>query len=481
MSTRKTDERLLSGWGLTNATRSHTVAVYPDDGPLQLFNRTEVVSCESGGRGALARGLGRAYNDAAQNSGGTVLMAADTDSGFTFDREHGVVVARGGTTIAQIIEAATPLGWFVPVTPGTRYVTIGGAIAADVHGKNHHGHGSIGQHITTLTLDAPTGRHVLTPDLHHDQFWATVGGLGLTGVIREATIQLLRIESPLMCVHTKRAANLDDLLAYLSDDASTYSVAWVDSSAAGRHLGRSVITTGEHATAERVASEQRKSRRGGDRSFAVPRLPRSLVTPLTARVFNELTFRVAPSERVDELQTISRFFHPLDGVGHWNRFYGPRGFVQWQCALPLDQHAVLARVLEALNQSHHISPVTVLKRFGSGTPAPLSFPIPGWTLALDVPVSDRLGEVLDCLDTMVVEAGGRLYLAKDGRMRRELVPAMYPRLGEWRAWRDTLDPDRQMQSDLARRLDLLGDGPNSQPLAPPASSVKHPMEKDLPQ
>ena len=443
-------QQVLTGWGSTNPTRATTVALPPNQ-------MTSTITAENAARGArrgiLARGLGRAYNDAAQNAGGLVFCLAGVDVGVDLDKETGVAIVRGGTSIGQIIDASVPHGWFVPVTPGTRHVTIGGAVAADIHGKNHHRHGSIGEHIIGLTLDSPTGRHSLSPKDNADQFFATVGGLGLTGVIRDVTIQLIRIESPLMWARTFRAAGLDDLLTYLSHDDATYSVAWVDGSATGRHLGRAVITTGEHASSAQLQKRNRSLFKGlvGGSALTIPFLPITAVRPISATVFNELTFHSSSQHRHDALQSIGRFFHPLDSVQNWNRLYGPHGFVQWQCAVPSEKSEVIGRVLETLTTNRLVSPVTVLKRFGRASPAPLSFPIPGWTLALDLPVTDNLRGVLDKLDDMVVRANGRLYLAKDGRMSPHLLPNMYPRLNEWRAWRDVLDPEHDGKTPRARR------------------------------
>jgi decaprenylphospho-beta-D-ribofuranose 2-oxidase len=229
-----------------------------------------------------------------------------------------------------------------------------------------------------------------------------------------------------------------------------YSVAWIDCLARGRNLGRSILTRGDFAD-------------DGDLSYdasvivdAPPVFPSGLVNPWTVRLFNEAWYRKAPRHRVGERQTIPQFFHPLDGVGHWNRLYGPRGFLQWQCVVPFGAEETLRRTIERLSAAGAGSPVTVLKRFGPADPGPLSFPAPGWTLALDLAVVPGLNELLDELDDDIVGAGGRLYLAKDSRVRRELVPAMYPRLAEWRSVRDRVDPDGVLTSDLDRRLDLTG-------------------------
>jgi len=357
--------------------------------------------------------------------------------------------------------ALVPQGLFVPVTPGTRYVTVGGAIAADIHGKNHHHKGSWCQHLESLRLQLADGSVVeVGPDRDPDLFWATAGGMGLTGVILEATIRCPRIGSSRLLVDTDRAPDLDSVLELMSsgDHAYDYSVAWIDLMATGRSMGRSVLTRGRFATAEEAAPKTGRDTfayKAGVIAKTPPFIPPGLLNKLSIRAFNELWFRKAPAERRDELQSIPAFFHPLDMVGGWNRIYGPGGFLQWQFVIPFGTEATLTRIIGELSEAGCTSFLAVLKSFGEGNPAPLSFPAAGWTLALDIPTGvPGLGPLLDHLDDLVAEAGGRIYLAKDSRMRAELVGTMYPRLDEWRAVRDRVDPNRVFRSDLARRLEL---------------------------
>lgn len=411
-----------------------------------------------GPRGLIARGLGRSYGDPAQNAGGTVL--APLAARMELDRERGVVRASGGTSFHDLMRCLIPEGYFVPVTPGTRYVTVGGAIACDVHGKNHHRSGSIGNHVVELDLVTADGRrHRVGPDADPDLFWATVGGMGLTGIISSAVISLLPIETGYMSVDTERIADLDELMARIvaSDAHATYSVAWIDTLARGRSLGRSVLSVGEHAPAGRLSG------RAADDPRPVPSSPRlgapavvppHLISRPAVRAFNELWFRKAPRHREGQLATIASFFHPLDGVADWNRLYGRPGFVQYQFVLPDPAEDRLTRVLERIAAAGHPSFLAVLKRFGPGNPGFLSFPTTGWTLALDLPTHRSLGPLLSGLDREVVDGGGRLYLAKDSRMTAGLLPVMYPRLEEFRQVRDRVDPSRVFQSDLSRRLGL---------------------------
>ena len=464
----RTRSALMSGWGLTNPTRADLT---PRTNDAAQATTPEATFRHE--RGVVARGLGRSYNDAAQNAGG-VVSVGEADAGIEIDPNTGITEVRSGTSLERLLEAAVPQGWFVPVIPGTRHVTVGGMIAADIHGKNHHGEGSLGRHLRAITLDAPVGQRRLRPDdadpSNVAQFWATTGGMGLTGIIRSAEMQLIPIETALMRVDTHKFANLDDLICHLRHDNNRYSVAWVDASARGQSLGRAVVTSGEHAT--RAELPHRMSRRNPTLRFSngisVPRSPLNVIGPSTTAAFNELWFRHAPRQRIGELQSIARFFHPLDGLRQWNRLYGPRGLLQWQCAVPLEADHVLRLALERLAAARLVSPMVILKRFGSANPAPMSFPIPGWTLAIDLPAGPDSEPVLDALDDAVVEAGGRLYLAKDARMRPSHLATMYPRIDDWRETCDQLDPQRAMRSDLDRRLDLRGREPHH-----PSSTAHH--------
>lgn len=416
-------------------------------------------------RGLIARGLGRSYGDAAQNAGGTIVETSDV-AAFTIHDDDPtsdtvLVTADAGASLDRLLHALVPQGLFVPVTPGTRYVTVGGAIAADIHGKNHHLKGSWCDHVESIRLQLADGSVVdIGPDRDPDLFWATAGGMGLTGVVLDATFRCPRIGSSRVLVDTDRAADLDAVceLMRTGDHAYDYSVAWIDLMATGRDMGRSVLTRGRFATADeaRVATgPDPLAYSAGELVTAPPVFPSGLLNRLTIRAFNELWFRKAPRERRDELQTIPTFFHPLDMVRDWNRIYGPAGFLQWQFVIPFDATATLTTIVEELSRSGCTSFLAVLKSFGEGNAAPLSFPRGGWTLALDIPTVVRgLGPLLDRLDDLVVDVGGRVYLAKDSRLRPELLPLMYPRLDEWRAVRERVDPQRRIMSDLARRLGL---------------------------
>lgn len=446
--------RLFEGWARTAPSTARSL---PVTDPADI----EKALAGPHPRGLIARGLGRSYGDAAQCAGGTVVECAGWSGLHALDLESGVVTTTAGTSLEQLMRWLVPLGWFVPVTPGTRHVTVGGAIAADIHGKNHHADGSFAQHVDRIELAIPNGE-VLTvgPDADPEVFWATAGGMGLTGIIREATVRLQAIESSLLAVDTDRTPDLDATMAMMAeqDQRHRYSVAWIDLMARGSSMGRSVLTQGRFALRSELPAGRARDPLHFDPKELVsapPWAPPHLVNRWSIRAFNEAWFRRAPIHREGELQTIGTFFHPLDWVRGWNRMYGSPGFLQWQCLVPFGEEETLRTIVGRLSDARCPSFVNVLKRFGAADPGPLSFPAPGWTLTLDLPADIRdLGPLLDELDELVLAAGGRIYLAKDSRMRPEVFAAMYPRLDEWREVRHRLDPDRVLQSDLARRLRL---------------------------
>ena len=446
----------LTGWGRTAPTTSRVVR------PRTPAQAAEALS-QAGPRGALARGLGRSYGDAAQAAGGLVLDCTELTGPPRLDTERGEVTAPGGTGLGRIIEHLLRRGYFVPVTPGTRHVTLGGAIAADVHGKNHHADSSIGAHVRSLTLITPDGRvRELGPD-HGDPelFWATVGGMGLTGIITEATIGVHPVETAYARVDTDRTRDLDSTLELMSrtDHAYRYTVCWVDLLAKGAALGRSVLTRAHHADLGDLPAPQRRDPmryRAGTPLAAPPWAPPRLLNRWTVGAFNTAYYNAAPPRRRGQAQPLSGFFHPLDAVEGWNRVYGPHGFVQYQFVVPFGAEDTLRAVVEGLSRAGAPSFLAVLKRMGEPTPGPLSFPLPGWTLALDLPAElPGLARLLSGFDERLLAAGGRLYLAKDSRATAETVHAMYPELPAWQKVRDRVDPDGVLVSDLARRLKLV--------------------------
>jgi decaprenylphospho-beta-D-ribofuranose 2-oxidase len=411
------------------------------------------------GEGLIPRGNGRAYGDAAIGAN-TTLDLTLLNRFRAFDPVSGLLTVEPGVQIGDIITALAPRGFFPAVVPGTRYVTVGGAIAADVHGKNHHRDGGFGDCVDSLVLATGDGAiHSVSRDRHPDLFAATIGGMGLTGAILEATLRLRRIETAWLRQRTMVARDLAAAVAALDEsDEATYSVAWIDGLARGDQLGRSLIFVGEHAKRDELTEA------AAGRPFpalAEPRLgmpieaPSIMLNRWTVRAFNEAYFRLGKRKADGPgLVPVGTFFFPLDGVDAWNLVYGRRGFVQHQCVLPTSTAlATLAEMLDRIAARGDASFLAVLKKLGPGGGI-ISFPLPGYTLALDFPMSGGLLAFLDELDRLVVESGGRLYLAKDARQSRATFEAGYPDLPRFNDVRRAVDPDGRIRSQLSERLGL---------------------------
>ena len=445
----------LTGWGRVAPSSAELAEPASAESAAMLLNSA------APSRGVIARGLGRSYNNAAQCEGGVVISTARLNRIIELNAVTGLATCEAGVSLEQLMVAGLPAGWFVPVSPGTRQVTIGGAIAADVHGKNHHVAGSFAMHVPSFDLLLPGGElRTVTRQADPSLFWATAGGMGLTGLIVRATVQLKRVATSRVRVDTVRTADIDETMAVLAehDRAYGYTVAWSDSLARGASLGRSVVTSGDFAELTDLPSAGRGDPfafRPGARLGVPAGFPPGLINRYTVAVANEAWYRKAPRQRRVGLQTIGAFFHPLDGIRNWNRVYGPGGFRQYQYVVPFGQEAAVRRSFELISQARAPSFVTVLKRFGEGDPGLLSFPLAGWTLALDFPArTPGLARLLDLLDRLVVNAGGRVYLAKDSRVPADVLAQMYPRLEEFSKLRTALDPDGILASDLSRRLGL---------------------------
>ncbi|MEP7024985.1 MAG: FAD-binding oxidoreductase, partial [Actinomycetota bacterium] len=434
-------------WGAGSPVRSRVL------GPLELGQLRELVTSRPP-RGILARGAGRSYGDAAQNAGGCVLLPAGPAL-IEPDPVAATVRVRATVTFAELLGQLVPLGLLPPVLPGTRHLTVGGAVAADVHGKNQHGDGSIARWIEEIELlDGNGCLHRLTPGGDRAAFLATAGGMGLTGIILGVTLRLLRIRSTLLQVHSRRLPSLAEVMAAMDGAASRYTVAWIDTTAAGRSLGRGIVELADHLAAPDLAQEPATPAYRAGRAPRAPALPVSPFVPWSARAFNSLWFRKAPGQQ-DQAVALPAFFHRLDAVSGWNRALGRPGILQYQLAVPDGGEAVLPQVLERIQRGGCAPFLGTLKRFGPASGGPLSFPLPGWSLAVDMPAGNpALGPLLDGLDDVVAAAGGRIYLAKDGRLRRAAFDRMYGDLTGWRSVRARLDPAGVFQSDLGRRIGL---------------------------
>ena len=450
-----TTTKRLTGWGRTAPTVAQVLSTPDPDEIIKAVG-------DADGRGVIARGLGRSYGDNAQNGGGLVIDMTALNKIHSMDRDSHLVDVDGGVNLDQLMRAALPLGLWVPVLPGTRQVTVGGAIACDIHGKNHHSAGSFGNHVASMDLLTADGaiRH-LTPDgLDAELFWATVGGNGLTGIILRATIAMTPTETAYFIADGDVTPTLDDTIAFHSDGSEnhyTYSSAWFDAISAPPKLGRAAISRGSLATLDQLPEKLQKNPLKFDapQLFTFPDVfPNGLANKYTFGPIGELWYRKSGTYR-GKVQNLTQFYHPLDMFGEWNRGYGSDGFLQYQFVVPVEAVEEFKRIIVDIQRSGHYSFLNVFKLFGAGNQAPLSFPIPGWNICVDFPIKAGLNEFVTELDRRVLEFGGRLYTAKDSRTTADTFHAMYPRIDEWIAVRRKVDPAGIFASDMARRLELL--------------------------
>jgi decaprenylphospho-beta-D-ribofuranose 2-oxidase len=447
-------ERSLSGWSYYDR---QTCRIYR---PEKIADLARTVAA-AGERTLISRGLGRSYNDAALNAGGAVVLSERLKRLLAFDARTGELQCEAGVSIGEIIEFGLPRGWFPAVTPGTKFVTVGGAIAADVHGKNHHRDGSFASCVREFRLLAASGETLTCSRMENAEvFWATLGGMGLTGAVLDAKLALRAVSSAYLTVDYRRAPNLDAALEEFAarDRDYAYSVAWIDGLARGKSLGRSVLMRGRHSAAAelpRPLADRPLVCRPRPRASVPCYLPGGLLNSWTVRAFNALYYRRQYDRQA--LAHYDTFFYPLDGVSHWNRLYGRRGFAQYQAAFPeATGRQGVAALLEKLSSCKAASFLAVLKTFGAGNEGLLSFPVKGHTLALDLPHSGRLPALMNELDEIVLAHGGRVYLAKNPRLSRSAFERMYPEAERFRRVLDRLDPDERFASSLSRRLGLRG-------------------------
>ncbi|MDO5286553.1 MAG: FAD-binding oxidoreductase [Actinomycetia bacterium] len=461
-----TRSQRLSGWGRTAATGAHLLR--PTEPEVVIDAVAAVAGASSGPlrRGVVARGLGRSYGDVAQNCGGMVIDTTGLDRVLQIDPDAATVTVEPGVSLDRLIRVVLPYGLWIPVLPGTRQVTVGGAIGCDIHGKNHHSAGSFGNHVRSMRLLVADGRVLdLTPDGTPDDpdasiFWATVGGAGLTGFILEATLGLERVESAYFVADGVVTRSLDETIEVHSDGSEArypYSSAWFDAISAPPKLGRAAISRGHIASLDELPPRLRRDPLHFDAKplLTLPDIfPNGLANKLTFSVLGSLWYAKSGSY-TSQVQSLTAFYHPLDLFGEWNRAYGPAGFLQYQFVVPpaaVDEFRSLVRDIQ---RSGHYSFLNVFKLFGPGNRAPLSYPMPGWNVCVDFPIKPGLSTFLNRMDARVLEFGGRLYVAKDSRTSAETFHAMYPQIDQWRAVRRRVDPDAVFASDLARRLELL--------------------------
>src|SRR3954468_16111507 len=451
----ETSTQRLTGWARTAPSVAQVLSTPDAEVIAKAVSQTD-------NRGVIARGLGRSYGDNAQNGGGLVVDMTALNKIHTMDSDTHLVDVDAGVNLDQLMRAALPLGLWVPVLPGTRQVTVGGAIACDIHGKNHHSAGSFGNHVRSMDLLAADGEiRKLTPDgPDAELFWATIGGNGLTGIILRVTVEMTPTETAYFIADGDVTADLDETIAMHSDgseDNYTYSSAWFDAISAPPKLGRAAISRGSLARLDQLPPKLQRNPLKFDapQLLTVPDIvPNGLANKYTFGPIGELWYRKSGTYR-GKVQNLTQFYHPLDMFGEWNRGYGSAGFLQYQFVVPTEAVEEFKRIIVDIQRSGHYSFLNVFKLFGPGNRAPLSFPIPGWNVCVDFPIAPGLNEFVLELDRRVLEFGGRLYTAKDSRTTAETFHAMYPRIDEWIAVRRRVDPDGVFASDMARRLELL--------------------------
>lgn len=437
----------LSGWG--RVRRASAQAFRPE----RLAAAASAVRSHPSG-GLIAYGAGRSYGDAPLNDNGHVLLCERLDRILDFDAEKALVVSEPGVTLAALQRVLVPRGFMLPVLPGTGFATIGGAVANDVHGKNHDRHGSIGDHVEwfeLLTADGAVRR--VSPQSDPALFAATVGGVGLTGIMTAICIRLLPSPSNAVDLREQRARDLDHFFELFASarETATFSVGWIDALARGARMGRGILETAE-LSAESMPPASARTRR-------VPfDAPGALLNRLSVKAFNAAYYRRVPEAGRTRRLGFERFFHPLDTIADWNRLYGRGGFHQFQCVIPdADARAGIGRLLETISDAGSGSFLAVLKTLGGPGRGHLSFPLRGYTLALDFPARGGVDALLARLERITLDHGGRIYLAKDSWVSPEGFAAMYPALPDFREVLAKVDPDGVFVSDLARRLGIRGD------------------------
>ena len=457
----------LYGWGRTAPSTAQVLSTADVDTIAQAVKQVADENSElpeHKRRGVIARGMGRSYGDPAQNGGGLVVDMTPLNRIHSVDPDTGIVDVDGGVTLDQLMKAALPYGLWVPVLPGTRQVTIGGAIGPDIHGKNHHSAGSFGDHVLSMELLVADGRvlHLEPTGETAELFWATVGGMGLTGIILRARIQMTFTETAYFIADTDRTDTLDETITLHSDGSEvnyTYSSAWFDAISAPPKTGRSTISRGSLATLDQLKEFAPKLAKD-PLKFNAPQLmtvpdifPSWTMNKLSLMAIGEAYYFMGKPAR-NQVLNLTQFYQPLDLIGEWNRGYGKAGFLQYQFVVPTDAVEPFKDIIYDIQASGHYTALNVFKLFGEGNQAPLSYPMKGWNVCVDFPIRPGLNEFLDRLDDQVMQFGGRLYLAKESRTSAEKFHKMYPELPGWLKTRRDIDPTGVFASDMSRRLEL---------------------------
>ncbi|WLP92725.1 FAD-binding oxidoreductase [Gordonia sp. NB41Y] len=462
--------RTLVGWSRTTPIEGHVLSTpYPEviaDAVARVAD-SNADKPDYLKRGVIARGLGRSYNESAQNSGGLTIDMTPLTRIHSIDDETGIVDVDAGLSLDALMMAALPHGLWVPVLPGTRQVTVGGAIAHDIHGKNHHSAGSFGSHVVELQLLVADGRILtLRPEGSPDDadgslFWATVAGIGLTGIVLRAKIQMKRTESAFFLADSFVTDNLDETIAlHLEqryEDGYEYASGWFDTISGGAKLGRGSFSRGDLASFDELPAKYQKDPLSFNNKplISLPNVfPRGLANKLDFMLVGEAYYRIGSNSQ-GKIKNLAQFYHMLDIIGEWNNAYGRGGgFTQYQFIVPTGNETEFKQLIIDIQASGNVSFLNVIKLFGEGNKAPLSFPFAGWNVCLDFPVKRGLAEFLNDLDRRVMEMGGRLYTAKDSRTSAASFHKMYPQIDTWIAKRREIDPTGVFMSDMARRLEL---------------------------
>lgn len=402
----------------------------------------------------IPRGNGRCYGDASLAE--QTINTLKYDKILSFDTANGIFECQSGLMLDQVLEVIVPKGWFLPVTPGTKFITVGGAVGSDVHGKNHHVDGAFSNHIIEMDVMLASGEVITcSPERYTDLFEATCGGMGLTGLVTRVKFRLKKIETSYIRQKQIKAANLEEIIRLFDEYKHyTYSVAWIDCLKKGKHFGRSILILGEHAKVDELPEKKKKDplKLPSRKQITFPfNLPSWVLNSFTVKLFNFLYYGKNLKREINNVVSYEPFFYPLDAILHWNRGYGKKGFVQYQFVLPLHAKQGLIEILNRISDRGLGSFLAVLKIFGRQDSL-ISFPAEGYTLALDFPVRKGLFEFLDELDQVVLQYGGRLYMSKDARMKPEVLQAGYPRLEEFKSVVKKYNPDYKIRSVQSDRL-----------------------------
>lgn len=446
----------LAGWG--NYPRVETDLIRPErvTAAVSFFRETR--------DSIIPRGAGRSYGDASLNKK-NVLTTERLDHFIAFDKEKGILKCQAGVTLHDVLEVITPCGWFLPVLPGTQWATVGGSFACNVHGKNHFQEGDFAEHVRSILLILPTGEMVTcSPVINKELFFASAGGMGMTGMILELDLQLVRISSPFLTVKRDRISGLQMLSDALRKNTSEYWVAWIDHFSQGNQLGRGIVETASHAQNAPLAPPLEKRThpplppfgKGWLGGISIPRFwPKGVLNRWSIQLYNRLRLHCS-AKKSEELLSWQQFFNPLDHIQHWNRLYGRPGFLQYQCTIGEGKNTFdhLAELL-TISQKKDIFSYLVVVKSHRDSKGLLGFPIAGISVAMDFPYQPKLFDLLNTFDALITQWGGRVYLAKDARLSAKTFQQMYAHaLPAWLAILKEIDPHRRMESEMSHRLEF---------------------------